>query len=201
MPRLADLFIYLTSVLTIYRIFKAARQMGHRRTERKGQKRNKLKTLLAMAPNQAYSWDITYLPTTVRGQYFYLYLFVDIFGRKIVGWQVYDVECGDHVAALLQDICYREGIIAHQLTVHSDSRARMKGETMLAMMQKLNVTASRSRPSVSSDNPYSESLFHTIKHRPAPPLKPFEDVVQARRWLTGMVRGATMNTDTALYAS
>jgi putative transposase len=99
------------------------------------------------------------LPTQVRGIYFYLYLFVDLFSRKIVGWQVYDRESAELAAGLLQDICTRQGIVPGQLVVHSDNGGPMKGETMLATMQRLGVAASRSRPSVSNDNPYSESLF------------------------------------------
>ena len=186
-PRLADLFIYLASVSTIYRVMRRFNQMVDRRNERKGQKGKKPKALMATAPNQVYSWDITYLPTAIRGQYFYLYLYVDIFSRKIVGWQVFAEENGDNAAQLLEDIYRHEGITSHQLTLHSDNGSPMKGETMLAMMQRLNVTASRSRPSVSNDNPYSESLFHTIKHRPALPLHPFAEIAHARRWVTEMV--------------
>ena len=186
-PRLADLFIYLASVSTIYRVMRRFNQMVDRRNERKGQKRVKPKALTATAPNQVYSWDITYLPTTVRGQYFYLYLYVDIFNRKIVGWRVFAEENGDNAAQLLEDIYRHEGIISHQLTLHSDNGAPMKGETMLAMLQRLNVTPGRSRPSVSNDNPYSESLFHTIKHRPALPLHRFAEIAHARRWVTEMV--------------
>ena len=162
-------------------------QMVDCRNERKGQKRVKPKALTATAPNQVYSWDITYLPTTVRGQYFYLYLYVDIFSRKIVGWRVFAEENGDNAAQLLEDIYRHEGITSHQLTLHSDNGAPMKGETMLAMLQRLNVTPSGSRPSVSNDNPYSESLFHTIKHRPALPLHRFAEIAHARRWVTEMV--------------
>jgi len=87
-----------------------------------------------------------YLPTEVRGIYFYLYLFVDLFSRRIVGWQVYDCESAELASGLLQAICERQGIAPHQLTVHSDNGSPMKGETMLATMQRLGVAASRSRP-------------------------------------------------------
>ena len=90
-------------------------------------------------------------------------------------------------AGLLQDICARQGIQAGQLVVHSDNGAPMKGETMLATMQRLGVAPSRSRPSVSNDNPYSESLFRTLKYRPAMPFKAFENLLQARRWVTDLV--------------
>jgi transposase InsO family protein len=91
-----------------------------------------------------FCWDITYLPTQVRGQHFYLYLFEDLFSRKIVGWQVFDGKS----AELLQGICVRQNIRPGQLTVHSDNGAAMKGETVLATMQRLGVAHTRSRPAV-----------------------------------------------------
>ncbi|HQC87118.1 MAG TPA: IS3 family transposase [Rhodoferax sp.] len=186
-PRLADQGRYIASESTLYRLLRQAGQMTHRRPERAPQKRSKPRALTATEPDQIYCWDITYLPTQVRGSYFYLYLFVDLFSRKIVGWQVYDCESAELAGGVLQDICTRQGIAAGQLVVHSDNGAPMKGETMLATMQRLGVAPSRSRPSVSNDNPYSESLFRTLKYRPAMPVKPFENLLQARRWVTELV--------------
>ena len=161
-PRLADQGRYIASESTLYRLLHQAGQMKHRRLERAPQKRSKPRALTATRADQIYCWDITYLPTQVRGSYFYLYLFVDLFSRKIVGWQVYDCESAELASALLHDICAKQGIAAGQLVVHSDNGAPMKGETMLATMQRLGVAPSRSRPSVSNDNPYSESLFRTL---------------------------------------
>jgi putative transposase len=186
-PRLADQGCYIASESTLYRLLHQAGQMKHRRLERSPQKRSKPRALTATQPDQIYCWDITYLPTQVRGSYFYLYLFVDLFSRKVVGWQVYDCESAELASALLQDICARQGIAAGQLVVHSDNGAPMKGETMLATMQRLGVAPSRSRPSVSNDNPYSESLFRTLKYRPAMPVKPFENLFHARRWVSELV--------------
>lgn len=186
-PRLADQGRYIASESTLYRLLHQAGQMTHRRLERAPQKRSKPRALTATGADQIYCWDITYLPTAVRGSYFYLYLFVDLFSRTIVGWQVYDCESAELASGLLQDICARQGIKAGQLVVHSDNGAPMKGETMLATMQRLGVAPSRSRPSVSNDNPYSESLFRTLKYRPAMPVKPFENLLQARRWVTDLV--------------
>lgn len=186
-PRLADQGRYIASESTLYRLLHQAGQMGHRRLERPPHKRSKPRALTATRPDQIYCWDITYLPTQVRGAYFYLYLFVDLFSRKIVGWQVFDCESAELASQLLQDICERQGIAPGQLVVHSDNGAPMKGETMLAMMQRLGVAPSRSRPSVSNDNPYSESLFRTLKYRPDRPVKPFENLLQARRWVTELV--------------
>jgi transposase InsO family protein len=156
--------------------------MAHRRLERVPHKRSKPRPLTARQPDQIYCWDITYLPTQVRGDYFYLYLFVDLFSRKIVGWQVFDSESAQRASDLLKDICARQGIAPGQLVVHSDNGSPMRGETMLATMQRLGVAPSRSRPSVSNDNPYSEALFRTLKYRPDLPVTPFESLLQARRW-------------------
>ena len=157
------------------------------RLERMAQKRSPPRALVATGPNQIYCWDISYLPTEVRGIYFYLYLFVDLFSRRIVGWQVFDCESAELASQLLRAICERQGIAPHQLTVHSDNGSPMKGETMLATMQRLGVAASRSRPAVSNDNPYSEALFRTLKYRPQLPVKPFNGLLQARRWVTELV--------------
>lgn len=186
-PRLADAGMYLASESTMYRLLHEAAQMTHRRLERVPRKVSKPRALVATQPNQVYCWDITYLPAPVRGMHFYLYLFVDIFSRKIVGWQVFDCESAQLAADLLQDICQRRDIPGGQLTVHSDNGSPMKGQTMLATMQRLGIAASRSRPSVSNDNPYSESLFRTLKYRPQLPIKPFSDLLHARRWVTDLV--------------
>jgi len=186
-PRLADVGKYVASESTMYRLLHASAQMTHRRLERAPRKVSKPRALVATQPEQVFCWDITYLPAPVRGMHFYLYLFVDIFSRKIVGWQVFDRESAELAAGLLRDICSRLGIPQGQLTVHSDNGSPMKGETMLATMQSLGIAASRSRPSVSNDNPYSESLFRTLKYRPELPLKHFEDILHARRWVMGLV--------------
>lgn len=186
-PRLADQGRYVASESTFYRILRAEKQVNHRRNERPAQARTKPRAVCATAPNQLYSWDITYLPSLIRGQFFYLYLFVDIFSRKIVGWQAYEEESSALASELLRDLCRREGVQSKQLILHSDNGSPMKGSTMLATMQQLGVMPSFSRPSVSNDNPYSESLFKTLKYRPQYPLKPFADVIEARQWISGLV--------------
>ena len=186
-PRLADQGLYVASESTLYRLLREVGQLAHRRLERAAQIRSKPRALVATGPDQIYCWDISYLPTEVRGMYFYLYLFVDLFSRQIVGWQVYDCESAELASQLLQAICERQGVTPNQLTVHSDNGSPMKGETMLATMQRLGVAASRSRPAVSNDNPYSEALFRTLKYRPQMPVKPFGGLLQARRWVTQLV--------------
>ena len=186
-PRLADQGRYVASESTLYRLLRSAGQLAHRRAERAPQRRSRPRALTATGPDQIYCWDISYLPTDVRGVYFYLYLFVDLFSRKIVGWQVYDTESADRAGQLLTDICARQQIAPNQLTLHSDNGSPMKGEAMLATLQRLGVSGSRSRPAVSNDNPYSEALFRTLKYRPQFPVKPLESLLHARRWVAQLV--------------
>jgi putative transposase len=184
-PTLADQGVYLASESTIYRVLKEEKQMNHRLKSQPGKTIAKPKALLATGPNQIYSWDITYLPTAVRGIFYYLYLVMDIYSRKIVGWQVYEQESSALAADLMTDICQREGVKRHQVTLHSDNGSPMKGATLLATLQELGVVLSFSRPCVSNDNPYSESLFRTLKYRPDYPEKAFENLASARKWVTG----------------
>ncbi len=186
-PLLASEGRYIASESTFYRLMKAEKLLTHRHKVRPGKKVNKPKALVATQPNEIYSWDITYLPTAVKGIFFYLYLMLDIFSRKIVGWQIHEAENSEHAANLLTDVCRREGIEEGQITLHSDNGSPMKGATMLATMEKLGVISSFSRPSVSNDNPYSESLFKTLKYRPEYPLEPFADLVKARASVEGFV--------------
>jgi putative transposase len=95
------------------------------------------RALCATAPNELFSWDITYLPTLVIGVYFYLYLFTDIFSRKIVGWQIYETESSELAGEVMRDICEREHIARSQVVLHSDNGSPMKGATMLATLQPL----------------------------------------------------------------
>jgi transposase InsO family protein len=185
-PRLADEGRYLASESTFYRVLKAEKQLSHRHRSKPGSAK-KPQPLVATAPNQIYSWDITYLPTTVKGIFLYLYLVMDIYSRKIVGWQVYKEESSTLAGELMTDICLREGIQRYQVTLHSDNGGPMKGATMLATLQQLGVIPSFSRPAVSNDNPYSESLFRTLKYQPTYPDKPFGDLLSARRWVKGFV--------------
>lgn len=184
-PRLADAGRYLASEATLYRVLRDASQLTHRQASRPCS-HSKPAPLVASAPNQIYSWDITYLPSAISGLYFYLYLFLDIFSRKIVGWQVYACERSEFAAQLLQDICQREGILKQQLHLHSDNGAPMTGVSMVAMLQHLGVIPSLSRPGVSDDNPYSESLFRTVKYVPAYP-KHFNTVEDARDYFETFV--------------
>ena len=185
-PQLADRGEYIASESSFYRVLREAGQLQHRQASRPATA-YKPESLTANAPNQVYSWDITYLKTSIRGVFLYLYLFMDIYSRKIVGWQVYENEDSEWAADILRDITQREGLTPDQVTLHSDNGGPMKGASMLAAMQALGIMPSFSRPAVSNDNPYSESLFKTLKYRPEYPAQPFADVTAARRWVSGFV--------------
>ncbi len=185
-PQLADRGEYIASESTFYRVLREAGQLKHRQASRAATT-HKPRPLEANAPNQVYSWDISYLQTSIRGIFLYLYLFMDIYSRKIVGWQVYEDESSEWAADIVRDITQREAITPEQITLHSDNGGPMKGASMLATMQALGIIPSFSRPAVSNDNPYSESLFKTLKYRPEYPAQPFADVAEARQWVSGFV--------------
>ena len=187
-PRMVDQGEYVASESTFYRVLKAANQLKHRGAEKPAKPRHKPRALAATAPGQLFSWDITYLPTPVMGIYFYLYLFMDIYSRKIVGWQVYETESSELASEVMRDICVREKIAPKQVVLHSDNGSPMKGATMLATLQKLGVVPSFSRPACSNDNPFSESLFKTLKYRPCYPKRSFENLMGARQWVGTFVR-------------
>ncbi len=185
-PRLADRGVYVASESSFYRILKKSALTTHRMNARP---RTYLRPVpvIATAPNKVWSWDITYLKSPVRGQYFYLYMIMDVFSRKIVGYEVYLTESADYASALIVDATKRHGVGREQLTLHSDNGGPMKGATMLATLQKLGVVPSFSRPRVSDDNPFSESLFKTLKYRPSYPDGAFANIAEAREWVERFV--------------
>jgi len=186
-PRLADEGRYLASESSFYRVLRAADQLHHRGRAQAPREVPKPQGYRAERPNQVWSWDITFLASTVLGAFFRLYLIVDIFSRKIVGWEVHEQEKAEYASELIRRACLAEGVRAGDLVLHSDNGSPMKGATMLATLQRLGVVPSFSRPSVSDDNPYSESLFRTLKYTPAYPHKPFESLAAARHWVHGFV--------------
>lgn len=185
-PRLADEGVYIASESTLYRLLREAKLQRHRSASRPAKRRGPHRHE-ARGPNEVWTWDISYLPSTVRGQFYYLYLVVDLYSRKVVAWQVHDREDTELAAALITEACYQEGIAREQLILHSDNGSPMTGATLLATLQALGVTPSFSRPRVSNDNPYSESLFRTVKYRPWYPERPFESLAQAREWVERFV--------------
>jgi transposase InsO family protein len=184
-PKLADQGVYLASESTFYRVLKEHEMLAHRQASKPAVTRPK--EHLATGPCQVWSWDITYLQTSVKGLFFYLYMVVDVWSRKIIAAQIFTEESMEHSSMLLAHACMINGVQPEELVLHSDNGGPMKGATMLATLQKLGVVPSFSRPSVSNDNPYSESLFRTMKYRPEYPSKPFENIEQAQSWVDGFV--------------
>lgn len=189
-PKLADEGIYLASESTFYRVLKEAGQ-GQRRGRSKSPVRRPLTTHEANGPNQLWCWDITWLPTTVKGRYFYWYMMKDIYSRKLIANEVHESESSEHASHLLSRACLREqiaGKAAEQpLVLHSDNGTAMKGANMLARMYELNVVPSFSRPRVSNDNAYAEALFRTAKYCPLWPERPFDTLDEARQWVLKFV--------------
>lgn len=185
-PRLADQGVYLCSESTMYRILHAENQQQHRGRSQRPEKRP-LSTHVATAPNQVWCWDITWLPGPAKGTHFYLYMMLDLFSRKIVGWEIHEEESAEKAANMLVKSCLREGISTQPLVLHSDNGSPMKGASMLETMYKLGVVSSFNRPRVSNDNAYAESVFRTCKYRPNYPYKGFVDLTAARSWVLDFV--------------
>lgn len=185
-PALADRGNYIASESTIYRLLRSRKLLEHR-GKASAPRHSRPVPVDAEAPNQIWCWDITYLSTTVKGLFFYLYLFLDVYSRKIVGWEVYENESTEYASITFTRAYIREGVCARPLMLHSDNGSPMKGATMLGTLQRLGVQASFSRPSVSNDNAFSESLFRIMKYRPDFPDKPFDTVEEARLWVVNFV--------------
>jgi transposase InsO family protein len=166
-PRLADEGRYLASESTMYRLQHRFGLRASRRAERRTHVTRATAVHRAEGPCQVWSWDITWLPTVVRGRYLYLYVVMDVWSRRIVGWDVCEREAADLAASLIQRTCVDHDVNPQGLILHSDNGKPMRGATMIATLQWLGVVPSFSRPHVSNDNPYSEALFRTLKHTPA----------------------------------
>lgn len=183
-PMLADEGVYLASESSFHRVLRAAGQSGQRGRAKAPQATRPPTTHVATAPNQVWCWDMTYLASTTTGHWFYLYLILDLYSRKIVAWEVHANDSAEHAAHLVRRAALAEGIhMATQKPVlHGDNGATLKATTVLAMLHWLGIKPSYSRPRVSDDNAYAESLFRTAKYRPEFPSKGFADLDDARAW-------------------
>ncbi len=186
-PTLADQGVFIASESSFYRVLKAASQQHHRGRAKKPSSRV-VTSHCATGPNQVWSWDITWMPAAVKGQFYYWYMVLDVFSRKIVGHEVHVAESAELASLLMRRASLSEGLAGRQLVLHSDNGSAMKGSTMLATLEQLGVTSSFSRPRVSNDNPYAESLFRTCKYRPDYPSKPFGSLEETREWTLRFVR-------------
>jgi len=187
-PKLADQGDYIGSESTFYRLLKENSMLCHRGNAKQRVPYRKPASCAATQPNQVWSWDITFLNSSIRGKFYYLYLIMDIFSRKIVGYEVYEEQTAENAAALAKKACANEKIGGKKIKLHSDNGSPMKGSTMLVTLQKLGVVPSFSRPSVSNDNPFSEALFRTLKYCPEYPSKPFASITQANQWVSHFVK-------------
>ncbi len=165
---LLDEDTYLCSIRTMYRILAAHDQVRERRDQRRHPAYVKPQ-LVATAPNQVWSWDITKIPGPLRGVYYSLYVVLDIFSRYVVGWTIARTESASIGQALIEDACRVHGIVPGQLTCHADRGSPMTAKSTALLLADLGVAQSHSRPHVSDDNPYSEAAFKTFLYRPEMP--------------------------------
>jgi putative transposase len=156
---------YLCSPRTMYRILSALGENHERRDQRVHPQYQKPE-LLATAPNQVWSWDITKLRGPVKWTYFYLYVILDIFSRYVVGWLIANRESAALAERLIDETCKKQNIQPGQLTLHADRGSAMKAKPVAFLCADLGITKTHSRPHVSDDNPYSEAQFKTLKYRP-----------------------------------
>ena len=186
-PTLADRGTYLASESTFYRVLHAEGLQRHR--GRSSPPSPRPLGPAANGPWQLAAWDITYLRSHIRGQFFYLYLVEDVWSRKILGWAVHDVESSELAAELVERIRDEAGpdVDLRGWILHSDNGGPMKGATMLATMHRLGIVPSFSRPRVSDDNAYAESLFRTLKYCPEYPSRGFASIEDARAWVARFV--------------
>lgn len=188
-PALADEGTYIASESTFYRILREEKMQNHRGWAQEPGKHEKPASYCATAPNQVWTWDITYLNGPVKGVFYYLYMILDLFSRDIVGWEVWESESADHASELIRRTCIaQKKLTTDVLVLHSDNGSPMKGATMLETLYALGITPSNSRPRVSNDNPYSESLFKTLKYRPNYQPKGFGTLEEARAWCAAFVK-------------
>ncbi len=176
--KLLDAGRYLCSISTMYRLLRGVNECRERRRQRSHPARKKPE-LLATAPRQVWSWDITKLRGPQRGVYYDLYVIIDIFSRYVVGWMVQNTETGELAKEFINDTLDRHGIMTGTLTLHADRGTSMTSKPVSQLLVDLGVHRSHSRPSVSNDNPYSEAAFKTLKYCPAFPTT-FGSIQHAR---------------------
>ena len=189
-PMRADEGVYVASESSFSRVLRAHGQTRHRGRAKAPQRLRPPSTHVATAPRQVFCWDMTYLPETVMGRWFYLYLILDLYSRKIVGFEVHETDDSEHAVNVLRRTALAEDLhtLQYKLVLHGDNGATLKATAVLAMMHWLGLRASYSRPRVSDDNAFVEALFRTAKYRPQFPTKGFADLEQAREWASSFVR-------------
>ena len=182
-PKLADEGEYIASESTFYRILRDEGQQHHRGRAKSPTASRPPSSHTASEPNSVWCWDITWLAGPIRGQFFFLYVIMDLFSRKIVGWEVHASESADHARDLVERAVWREQIAGEPLVLHGDNGSPLKGATVQALLARLGITRSSSRPRVSDDNAFVEALFRTCKYVPNYPRNGFESINAARDWV------------------
>jgi putative transposase len=180
---LLDQGTYLCSQRTMYRVLEANQAVRERRDQRRHPEYTKPE-LLATAPNQVWSWDITKLKGPRKWSYFYLYVIMDIYSRCVVGWMVAGREWASLAERLIMETCEKQGIAKDQLTIHADRGTSMRSKLVAQLMADLGITKTHSRPHTSNDNPYSEAQFKTLKYHHTFP-KSFGCIEDAQAYLRG----------------
>jgi putative transposase len=186
-PRLADQGIYLASESSFYRVLKSAGQLQHRGRAKRKQSHTPT-THRAAKPNDVWMWDITYLPTRTIGQHYYLYMIEDLYSRCGVHWEVHEGESGEMASKLISQAVLKCCKSGERPVLHSDNGSPMKSFTMRAKLEALGIKPSYSRPRVSNDNPYIESMFRTVKYCPQWPSQGFANIESARDWVASFMR-------------
>lgn len=177
---LLDEDVYLCHWRTMYRILDEYQEVRERRNQSSHPTYTKPE-LLATAPNQLWSWDITKLLGPAKWTYFYLYVILDVFSRYVVGWLIAEREAASLAETLIAETCVKQGIQRDQLTLHADRGSSMRSKPVALLLSDLGVTKTHARPYTSNDNPYSEAQFKTLKYRPDFPDR-FGSVLDARGW-------------------
>ena len=186
-PMLADAGRYIASESSFYRVLQKENELHHRGRAAAPRKVGPPRTHAATGPNQVWTWDVTYLKGPVLGSFFYLYMILDLYSRKIVGWEVWEKESGDYAATLVDRAVLTEQCRMDLRVLHADNGAIQKSSTLQVKLEALGVMSSFNRPRVSNDNAYSESLFRTCKYRPDFPDRGFASIEAARSWVLSFV--------------
>jgi len=175
---------YIASISTFYRVLRERGLVHHRAESRAPRKSARPPELVATGPNQVWSWDITYLKTDVSGIFLYAYVIIDVWSRKIVGWEIHERDCPELAQAFFERLAC--SLKLEGVRLHADNGNSMKASTILMLFYHLGIIPSFSRPRVSDDNPYSEALFKTLKYNVRYPTF-FTDLMHARSWFAGFV--------------
>jgi len=175
---------YIASTSSFYRVLKARDLLHHRKKGRSNKKKATPPELVATGPNQVFSWDITWLKTDVNGIFFFAYMIIDVWSRKLVGWEIHTKESVDISSSMFKRLARKLKLKGVKL--HSDNGHPMRGSTIIQTLYNLGILPSFSRPRVSNDNPFSESFFKTVKYTAGFPSY-FKDLEHARTWMADFV--------------